>query len=160
MHVHFQRDIIVNIMINHIETATQKEQIITPQGVKKRVMEFFEGADLNQIGEIKKGILIISTGFYETDGMQITTNKATVNGIFVAERSHVKNPVRDREIFTLRGGDNGLDQIEVTAIYENLLNEAKIFIDKQSVNNIQRGNADAFSNDQLRAIGDALGIKA
>lgn len=62
-------------------------EILTPQAIKDRVLEFFDGVDLITEGKIKKGILTITTKYTEPLGEW--EHVALVNGLDVATYTHL-----------------------------------------------------------------------
>lgn len=150
---------------NPAEEPSPRE-LITPDGVKRRVMEFFKDVDLEQVGEKNVGLVTIKTESYPN--LPEMRHQATLNGFTAAEYSHIphsatleqlqKGKDRRTAVYVLRGF---IDHREVSVVFIEYEQQAAVMeVRVPSVIGLKtRSDLKELSEFAQRSVCELLGIK-
>lgn len=145
----------------------KRKELITPDAIKRRVMEFFKDVDLKELGEKQVGLVTINTRSYPH--VPEIVHQATLNGFRAAEYLHIPSdsnlePLpegKDRSTahYVLRGiTGNGEVSVWFTE-YEKKPAEIKMAIPGNAMNsNNKNGPIQEFSDFDKRFVAELLGI--
>lgn len=147
----------------------KRKELITPDAIKGRVMEFFQGVDLNKDGTSKTshGAITVKSGRYPRSEERF--HEASVNGFMAAQYAHLMPDAKlepldegkDRQVakYSLHGDTfNGKVSVTVTE-YEIKPAEIQIAIPGNAMNmNEKRGSIDRFNDSDKKIVAELLGI--
>ena len=144
-------------------------ELITPQAIKDRVMEFFEGVDLQKIGETRLGVLIIKTKRYPTRD-PIIEHSASVNGLEAAYFQYIDpnvslEPLEEgkyRQIasYRLHGYREGRGEASASYTeYEGKPSEIRIYSPPTAMSGGREGLINTLHEDYQRDVAEILEIK-
>ena len=148
-----------------LENVVPKE-LITPEGIKNRVMEFFQGADLNTDGTSEHDVRTVKTGTFPREPAKY--HEAIVNGMKVAfyEHSTDLEPLAERKDrkkaeYRLTGDTgNGTISLGLTE-YEGKPAEIYIEMPGNAMNqNGKRGLLEKFDTFDRKFLADVFKIKS
>lgn len=158
-------------MIEPKKDSVNVAELITPEVVKKRVLEFFDGIDLKtHIGETRIGVLkIISKPFKLLPWISEVTHKASANGLVVAQFTHQGNdklsPLeegkdRDTLMYVLTGFVAGRGELSIRYVeHEKKESELRISTPATANSEGKSGKVGIFENFELNQLVEVLGIK-
>jgi hypothetical protein len=149
--------------------GVQDKELIIAQAVKDRVMEFFSGVDLEEIGETRVGLLTVRTRYYPQ--VPEMHHVAELNGFIMAVYSHIPTGVelsqlptdKDRTIskYVLHGHIHGRGNLSVRYT-EFEIQPAQLIVSEPSPaygDTGEQGSFHELRGDELRSITKPLGIK-
>ena len=149
--------------------GSKSKELITPNAIKGRVMEFFKGVDLNQDGPSKSnnGVIDIKSGKYPRS--EERWHEASVNGFKAAVYKHLPpdskleslNEGQDRRVAQYElHGDNFNGDVSVKLIeYEKKPVEITIAIPGNAMNrNDRTGPIQNFNDFDKKFVAELLGI--
>jgi len=144
-------------------------ELITPQAIIDRVMEFFEGVDLQKIGETRLGVLIIKTKRYPTRD-PIIEHTASVNGLeaayfqyrdpYVPLEPLEEGKYRQMARYRLHGYREGRGEASASFIkYEGKPDEIRISCPRTATSGGREGPINTLHEDYQRDVAGILEIK-
>ena len=148
------------------EEHLSNTEIIKPQAVKDRVMQFFEGVDLTKVGDSKMGLLTVRTRNYDPE----MVHRAMLNGFTVAEYNHIPTGIdleplpegkdRDTAYYFIRGNIDGRGEIAIRhKEYERRPAETTIYIPPTAMSPEKKGTPQIISASDQKLAAEVLGIK-
>lgn len=150
--------------------SPRPNELINADSIKRRTMEFFQGVDLNKVGESRIGPLTISTK--SLPYISEIWHKAMLNGSRFAEYHHRldgaakleplrRDEYRQKETYMLNGHvGNGIISVSLTA-YEGRPAEIRISIPGNAMNRDRKwGSVDEFTISEKEFVAEVLGIKS